>query len=125
MKKTHRRQFVKFALVGVFANAILQSFSSYAKAAKLLLIDMSAKKRKDETNQGCVKSAKGLGYVEDLAKALKSKETKKKVIGTWKVEDQTCENCQLFDYKKDGQDTCMVLPKSLVHKKGSCNSWVP
>ena len=130
MNKTPRRQFL-FQTMGLIGLAGLASKISLptnlAAAEELSLIDMTEKIRKDATNKECVKQAKAIGYIVDLKKApadLKKKETRTVGSKTFKPEDQTCDTCLFYDFKKDGKPTCQLIPKCLVHAKGSCVSWV-
>jgi len=132
VKNSGRRDFFKsvffYTGAGILVN-ILARGTTYAADA-LQLIDMSQTKRKDPTNAECVKAAKGINYVDNLEKALKDKKiTKSDMPGAggkvWKVKEQTCDTCALYDYKHDGQATCQIIPNCLVSKKGSCVAWAP
>lgn len=134
MSANNRRDFFKklffFTSAGAIVHLMSKSFSAYA--AEATLIDMSGKKRTDADNKACVATANGIGYVEDLDKALKAKKiTKADKPGAnnkiWKPNEQTCKNCSFYNYKKETPEkpTCMLIPQCLVHEKGSCNSWNP
>jgi hypothetical protein len=133
MKNINRRAFLNYSVKALSFGAVISlvglNNKLWAAPGKLLVIDMSEKKRKDADNKQCVGIAKGLGYVENLDAALKSKKTVKETrtfgAKTFKPIEQNCSTCQFYDYKKDGQPTCQLLPKCLVHDIGSCNSWVP
>jgi High potential iron-sulfur protein len=134
-KESSRREFFKKVFFYTSAGALIQIFAknlSFAAASALSLIDMTGKVRTDADNKECVGVAKGIGYVEDVSKALAAKTTTKadrtgsggKVF---KPADQTCDTCMFYNYKKatPPEATCQLLPKCLVHAKGSCNSWSP
>lgn len=131
MQSNNRREFFKKAFFYTSAGVLVQTFARYAHsaAAELKLIDITGKKRTDADNKESLGMAQGLGYVEDLKKALAEKKTTKtdRTAGakTWKAAEQTCDTCMFYDYKKEGKPTCQLLPKVLVHAKGSCNSWQP
>ncbi|OFZ11897.1 MAG: hypothetical protein A2Z20_03090 [Bdellovibrionales bacterium RBG_16_40_8] len=133
LEPTGRRDFFKKIFFYTSAGVLVHAFArTRAFAAELSLIDMTEKKRTDPANKQCVAGAKGIGYVEDLDKALKDKKInltdKPGAAGKiWKVAEQTCENCGLYNFKKETppKDTCALIPACLVHKKGSCNSWNP
>jgi hypothetical protein len=122
IQSTSRRNFFKQMITYTAVGVAVQTLARQAKAAALKLIDMKSK-------SPIVDTAKGIGYVENLAAALKAKSTTKteRVVGTKKFApaDQTCDTCMFFDMQKKGEDTCTLLPGVLVHKKGSCNSWAP
>jgi hypothetical protein len=129
-----RREFFKkvffYTSAGALVHVLAKSYS--AEAAEPKLIDMTEKMRKDSDNKTCIGIATGLGYVEDLDKALKDKKIVKadkpgannKV---WKPTEQTCENCMFYNFKKESpaKSTCQLIPSCLIHKKGSCNTWTP
>jgi hypothetical protein len=117
-----RRQFLKTSLLTAATLALAGAHEVWANALKL--IDMSGKTRKDKDNETAVKTAKGLGYVEDLKKALKDKKVTKVDQPGFKADQQTCEKCQFYKEVKKGEGTCTLIPKVLVHGPGSCNTWV-
>ncbi len=131
---SNRREFFKKVLFFTSAGIAVQAFAkSIAWAAEMAVIDMTGKKRKDADNTESVNVAKSLGYVPNLAAALKAKKIDKTdKPGTtagkiWKPTEQVCENCQFFNFKKEtpAKPTCMLLQKVYVETKGSCNSWAP
>lgn len=121
-----RRDFLKLSVVSFFAGAAAQGLNlGKAYAAKLSLIDLSKKTRKDKENEAAVKVAAGLGYVEDLEKALKDKKIKKVDNASFKPSQQNCVTCQFYNEVEAGKaGTCTLIPNVLVHAKGSCNTWV-
>lgn len=97
------------------------------------LIDMTGKKRKDPTNETCVKAAKSINYydkAEDLEKAIKAK-TVKFTPPTFKdktgkdipLQKRTCDTCALFALTNPKLNTCALINGCLVAPKGSCTSW--
>ena len=127
-----RRNFLKnlclIAGAGILAKT-LSPQSAQAQTEELKTIDMSEKKRTDAANKESVGLARGLGYVENLEKGLKEKKIAKtdRPVGAkvWKANEQTCDNCMFYNYKKENppKATCQLMSKILVHPKGSCNSW--
>ena len=129
---TSRRGFIKSFSAYAAVASTLSFLSRFAQAAELKLIDITGTKRKDPDNEACVKLLKPLGYVEDLAAALKSKQVtnKKDIPGVggkiWKPAEQTCDTCSLYKEKRGPTESnCLISPKCLVHAKGSCNTWAP
>ncbi len=137
MKPSNRRQFFKQVFVYTSAGALTHLLvNSEAFAAEPMLIDITGKKRTDADNKACVSTAKSIGYVEDLDAAIKNPAAAKKDSPSYmaktdkpghKAATQTCDSCIFFNYKKETpvKPTCTLLPKCLVHAKGSCNSWAP
>ncbi|MCB0351015.1 MAG: high-potential iron-sulfur protein [Bdellovibrionales bacterium] len=135
MKVTTRRNFFKQVFFYTSAGALTHLLvNSEAFAAEPMLIDMTGLKRKDAANKGCVTTAKSIGYVEDLAAAIKDPAAAKKASPSYmphtdkaghKAATQTCDTCMFYNYKKatPAQPTCMLIPACLVHAKGTCNSW--
>lgn len=118
---TNRRLFLK-AAAGFGALLVLPRVA-FAEALKV--IDPSGKKRTDAANKTAMGVAKGLNYVEDVAKAAKAGKVKYPEKGGVKMADQTCDACNFYtcvDGKKAGK--CMLVPGVLVHEKGGCMSWV-
>jgi hypothetical protein len=135
MKLTTRRNFFKQVFFYTSAGALTHLLmNSEAFAAGPMLIDMTGLKRKDPENKACVTTAKGIGYVEDLAKAIKDPAAAKKMSPNFavttdkpghKAATQLCDTCMFYNFKKEtpAKPTCMLLPACFVHAKGSCNSW--
>jgi len=119
-----RRHFFKtLGLLAASGWVLGQAKLAFAQAAKL--IDMSTKTRKDKDNETAVKTAKGLNYVEDLAKALKDKKINKVDQPGFKAAEQKCSTCQFYaEVEKGKAGSCTLIPKVLVHANGSCNTWV-
>lgn len=129
-----RREFFKKVLFYTSAGVVVQALAKSVTwaAEELALIDMTKTKRKDAANEESVKSAISNGYVANLDAAIKAKKvTKADKPGAagkvWKADEQTCENCALFNMAKatPPKATCALFPKVLVDAKGSCNSWSP
>lgn len=135
MTPNNRRNFFKQVFFYTSAGALTHLFiNSDAFAAEPLLIDITGKKRTDPDNVASVATAKSIGYVEDLEKAIKDPAGTKKAMPNFtaktdkpgfKAAQQTCDTCMFYNYKKEtpAKPTCTLLPKCLVHAKGSCNSW--
>ena len=82
------------------------------------------------TSPECKSPATALGYVNNLAVALKNHKitkTAKTANGkTWTPLEQHCGNCMFFG-KNQGKKvpSCELLPGCAVSPSGSCNDWQP
>lgn len=76
----------------------------------------------------CKGPAASIGYVNNLAVALKQKKIHKTAMTvggkTWKPLEQHCANCMFFG-KNQGKTvpSCQLMPGCAVSPGGSCNSW--
>ncbi len=118
---TNRRDFFKQAFAIVGAGAIVQLFTKSNAWAALKPVMKDAQ---------CKAQAAGLGYVDDLALALKQNKIQKSPIPagakTWKPLDQKCANCMFYGKNQTpskNDNSCQILPGCAVNPKGSCNSW--
>jgi hypothetical protein len=123
---TNRREFFKKVLFYTSAGAAIQIF------AKNQLLAADAPLKPVAADPACQKVAAGLGYVEDLAKALKAHKIQKKDMpgaggAVTKAADQRCENCALFNMlkKTPAVPSCALIQNCAVNPKGSCNSFAP
>ncbi len=114
-----RRDFFKKMLALAGAGAFFQLFANSKAFAAL----------KPATSPSCKAPAAALGYVNNLAVALKNHKiakTAKTVNGkTWTPLEQHCANCMFFG-KNQGKNvpTCALMPPSCaVSPHGSCNDW--
>lgn len=116
-----RRLFLKIS--AILASLAVLPQVVLANAAEL--IDLTGKKRTDAANNTALGIAKGLNYVEDVAKAAKEGKVKYPDKTGVKMADQLCSKCQFYkaaDGKKGG--VCTLIPGVLVHEGGGCMSWV-
>ncbi len=116
-----RRDFFKKAFLFAGAGAIVQLFGKTNAFAALKPV------LKDPECKG---TAGGLGYVDNLALALKNKKIQKSLrkepTKTWKPLDQKCSNCMFFGQNMGKHDnSCQLIPGCAVNPRGSCNSWTP
>ncbi len=104
--------------------AALAAVPSTLFANALEIIDLTGK-RTDAANKTALGIAKGLSYVEDVAKAAKAGTAKFPDKAGVKAADQLCSKCQFYKPeagKKGG--VCTLIPGVLVHEGGGCMSWV-
>ena len=119
----NRRVFLKLASLATASFTFSQW--AWAEAQKLMLIDMTGKKRTDKANQTALQMAKGLSYTPDVAKDVKAGKVKFGEKSGVKPEDQFCNKCQFHQmYKEADGVKCTLIQGVLVHDKGGCASWV-
>lgn len=117
-----RRLFIK--MTSAAAATLAFSQWAFAKGKKLMLIDITGKKRTDAANKAVLGVAKGINYVPDVAKAVKDGQAKFQAKNGVKPEAQFCNTC-LFHQPYGAAEgvKCTMLNGVLVHEKGGCASW--